>query len=725
MLEKAGSLTTAGASDLKPKQSAATPVDLDDPRLYINRELGLLAFQWRVLDEARDASNPLLERVRFLSIVGSNLDEFFMVRVASLRAQLDAGISEFGPDRMSPSAQLVAVRREIRKLLESVCACFSKELLPLLEEQGIQVLKWPQLTPKQVLAAKAYFAETIFPVLTPLAFDPGRPFPHISNLSLNLAVSIRDKKGVERFARVKVPGSLPRLVPLTRTRKPVAKRSRPRRKEAYVWLEDVIAANLGSLFPGMEVVDSHPFYVLRDADIAIKELEAEDLLETIEEGVRQRRFGSVVRLDVTQEMPKQTLGLLMTNLDVDSSEVYRSAGGLLGLSGLDAVAGIDRPDLRYPSFVPVYPPELKTPPGEDLFSVIKNRDVLLHHPFQSFQPVVDFLRKAARDPNVLAIKMVLYRVGKNSPVVRALLEAIERGKQVAVLMELKARFDEGSNIEWARTLERAGCHVVYGLLGLKIHAKAALVLRREGDGIQPYLHLATGNYNVVTAHQYTDIGLFTSNAELASEVIHLFNFLTGYSAKQDYRKLIVAPVNLRERFEALVKREVERHKAGDRGHLVFKMNALVDPGIIRVLYKASQAGVKMDLLVRGTCCLRPGIPGVSENIRVTSIVGRFLEHSRIFYFRNGGNEEIYLGSADLMPRNLNRRVELVFPIEDPEIRERIRNEILAPYLLDNVKARHMTADGAYKRAGKSAQPSISSQEVLLGRAGRRRMKLAW
>ncbi len=472
-------------------------------------------------------------------------------------------------------------------------------------------------------------------------------------------------------------------------------------------------------------MDSHPFYVLRDADIAIKELEAEDLLETIEEGVRQRRFGSVVRVDVTHEMPKQTLSLLMTNLDVDSSEVYRSAGGLLGLSGLEAVAGIDRPDLKYPSFVPVYPPELKTPPGEDLFSVIKNRDVLLHHPFQSFQPVVDFLRKAARDPNVLAIKMVLYRVGKNSPVVRALLEAIERGKQVAVLMELKARFDEGSNIEWARTLERAGCHVVYGLLGLKIHAKAALVLRREGDGIQPYLHLATGNYNVITAHQYTDIGLFTSNAELAAEVIHLFNFLTGYSAKQDYRKLIVAPVNLRERFEALVKREVERHKAGERGHLVFKMNALVDPGIIRVLYKASQAGVKIDLLVRGTCCLRPGIPGVSENIRVTSIVGRFLEHSRIFYFRNGGDEEIYIGSADLMPRNLNRRVELVFPIEDAEIRERIRNEILASYLLDNVKARHMMADGSYKRAGKSAHPTISSQEVLLGRAGRKRMKLAW
>jgi polyphosphate kinase len=397
---------------------------------------------------------------------------------------------------------------------------------------------------------------------------------------------------------------------------------------------------------------------------------------------------------------------------------------LLGLSRVAAITQIDRADLKYPPFLPLSAPELKLPnEEEDLFSVVRRRDILLHHPFQSFQPVVDFLRRAARDPDVLAIKVVLYRVGRNSPVVEALLEAIEEGKQVAVLLELKARFDEESNIEWAKTLERAGCHVVYGLLGLKIHCKAAMVLRREGDVIRPYLHLATGNYNVVTAHLYTDIGLFTCNPELAADTIDLFNFLTGYSAKRDYQKLLVAPVNLRERFEALIKREIQGHQADGKGRLVFKMNALVDPGIIRLLYRASQAGVKIDLLVRGVCCLRPGVPGVSENIRVTSVVGRFLEHSRIFDFRNGGNEEIYVGSADLMPRNLNRRVELMFPIEDSELRRRIRDEILAEYLSDNVKARRMQPDGTYKRTQRNdGQRALSSQDILLGGNTRGRKK---
>ena len=394
------------------------------------------------------------------------------------------------------------------------------------------------------------------------------------------------------------------------------------------------------------------------------------------------------------------------------------------------MAQIDRPDLKYKPFLPATPPELNPANDEeDLFAVIRRRDILLHHPFQSFQPVVDFLKKAARDPDVLAIKMVLYRVGRNSPVVEALLEAIEEGKQVAVLVELKARFDEESNIEWAKALESAGVHVVYGLLGLKIHCKAAMVLRREGDAIRPYLHLATGNYNVVTAHLYTDLGLFTCNSELAGDAIDLFNFLTGYSAKRDYQKLLVAPVNLRERFQALIKREIKQHEASGKGHLVFKMNALVDPEVIRLLYRASQAGVKIDLLVRGICCLRPGIPGVSENIRVTSIVGRFLEHSRIFYFRNGGKEEIYLGSADLMPRNLNRRVELLFPVLDPELLRRLRDEILGTYLVDNVKARRMAADGTYKRAShRAGEKAANSQEILLGQAGRngrKKPKLSW
>ncbi len=708
----------------------STPVEpginLEDPQFYINRELALLNFQWRVLEEARDPTNPLLERARFLSIVGSNLDEFFMVRVASLKAQLDAGIPEFGPDRMSPSSQLVAIRREVKRLRDAAHQCLEEELKPALAEQGIHIIEHCDLGPKQLLACKRYFSEIIFPVLTPLAFDPGRPFPHISNLSLNLAVSIRDANGSEKFARVKVPDSLPALVPLTRPRKSPNNRGRARRKESYVWIEQVMAANLDSLFPGMQVVEAHPFHVTRDADIAIKELEAEDLLETMEEGVRQRKFGSVVRLQVNQQMPQHILQILLTNLELDSGDVYREKG-LLGMSRLAAAAQIDRPDLKYPPFVPANPPELQpTAEEEDLFSIIRSRDVLLHHPFQSFQPVVDFLRRAARDPDVLAIKMVLYRVGRNSPVVEALLEAIEEGKQVAVLMELKARFDEESNIEWAKAMERAGVHVVYGLLGLKIHCKAAMVLRREGDAIRPYLHLATGNYNVVTSHLYTDLGLFTANRELAADTIDLFNYLTGYSAKRDYGRLLVAPVNLRERFEALINREIKKHEAEGNGHLVFKMNALVDPGMIRVLYRASRAGVKIDLLVRGACCLRPGLRGVSENIKVTSIVGRFLEHSRIFYFRNGGAEEIYIGSADIMPRNLNRRVELLFPVEDSDLRRRIRDEILAIYLVDNVKARRMAPDGSYKRvARRDSEKAHNSQDLLLGQGNRRLPRVTW
>ncbi len=718
----AATLPAAGTAS---KKSDAAITDLDDPRLYVNRELGLLSFQWRVLEEAQSAANPLLERLKFLSIVGSNLNEFFMVRVASLKAQVDAGIPEFGPDRMSPSAQLVAIRREVKRLIEAAHQCL-QELTPALAEQGIHIVDHSALTAKQLLACKRYFTDIIFPVLTPLAFDPGRPFPHISNLSLNLAVSIRDAAGGEHFARVKVPDSLPALVPLTRPRKSSSKRSRSRRQEYYVWIEEVIAANLDALFPGMQVLEAYPFHVTRDADIAIKELEAEDLLETIEEGVRQRKFGSVVRLQVSQEMPQHILQILMTNLELDTGEVFRQRG-LLGLNRLAAVAQIDRPDLKYPPFLPATPQELQpSSEDEDLFSIIRHRDVLLHHPFESFQPVVDFLRRAARDPDVLAIKIVLYRVGRNSPVVEALLEAIEAGKQVAVLMELKARFDEESNIEWAKALERAGVHVVYGLVGLKIHCKAAIVLRRENDTIRPYLHLATGNYNIVTAHLYTDLGLFTSNSQLAADTIDLFNFLTGYSAKRDYARLLVAPVNLRERAEALIKREIKQHESDGKGHLVFKMNALVDPGIIRLLYRASQAGVKIDLLVRGICCLRPGIRGVSDTIRVTSVVGRFLEHSRIFYFRNGGAEEIYLGSADIMPRNLNRRVELLFPIEDADLRRRIRDEILAEYLMDNVKARRMGPDGVYKRVTKrSGEKEFNSQERLLSDGNRKAPKLAW
>jgi polyphosphate kinase len=679
--------------------------DLNDPSLYINRELSLLEFQRRVLEEAQDESNPLLERVKFLSILGSNLDEFFMVRVAGLYSQMESGILETGPDGMSPAAQLEAIRSVYTKLFSDAHKC-RKELFHELKRHGILVLDYGELSEAQQEAARRYFQDVIYPVLTPLAFDPGRPFPHISNLSLNLAVLVRHPNGEERFARIKVPDTMPQIVPL---HKPPQRRSG--RPLTFTWIEQVIQANLDALFPGMEVVEAHPFHVTRDADIAIQELEAEDLLESVEESVRQRRFGAVVRLKVPKKMPESVLEILKTNLEIDDDAVYRVEGPL-ALVRLKHIAALDRPDLKDRPFTPA--PLAGLGEDEDLFSAIRRGDILLHHPFDSFQPVVDFLRTAARDPNVLAIKMTLYRVGPNAPVVEALLEANARGKQVAVLVELKARFDEESNIEWARALEKEGVHVVYGLVGVKVHCKVAMVVRREGTKIRRYVHLSTGNYNAVTAHLYTDIGLFTCDEELGAACTDLFNYLTGYSAKSDYGKLLVAPVNLRQKFEELIRREIAHARAGKPARLIFKMNALSDPRIIRLLYEASMAGVKVDLLCRGICCLRPGLAGVSENIRVTSIVGRFLEHSRIYWFHNNGDEQVLLGSADLMPRNLDRRVETLFPIEKHALIRHLRDRVLAVYLKDNVKARRMKKDGAYERAPrKEGEKAIDAQAYLL------------
>lgn len=706
----------------KPKESSkgsvdvnqSEAVDLHHPSLYINRELSLLAFQRRVLEESQDPQNPLLERVKFLSILGSNLDEFFMVRVAGLLAQAEAGILDAGPDGLSPRAQMTVIRSEVKKLIAEGHRCLDKDLMPALRAAGINVLPYESLNTAEAGTAKRYFEQRIFPVLTPLAFDPGRPFPHISNLSLNLAVVIRDRKGVQHFARVKVPDTLPQFVPLRGVAAKGAKRRRKAGRMDLVWLEEVIANNLGSLFPGMEIVESHPFHVTRDADIAIKELEAEDLLETIEEGLRQRRFGSVVRLIVSDKMPRPTLKILMNNLEIESTEVYRVRGPL-ALERLNALYHLDRPELKDAPFVPCIPPALAEGDDDgDLFAIVRRRDVLLHHPFDSFQPVIDFLRRAAQDENVLTIKIVLYRVGRNSPIVEALLEAMQNGKQVAVLVELKARFDEESNIEWARKLENEGVHVVYGLLGLKIHCKVAMVVRREGDEIRRYIHLGTGNYNAITSHLYTDFGMFTADERAATDVTRLFNFLTGYSDKPDYQRLLVAPANLREPFHALIEREIEHRRKGSEGHLVFKMNSLIDPSLISSLYRASQAGVRVQLIVRGMCCLRPGLPGISENIEVTSIVGRFLEHSRLYYFGNAGAEEIYAGSADLMPRNLDRRVEVLFPVTDPAAMKRLKDEVLAIYLADNVKARRMHRDGTYtRRKLKQDKPAIDSQLHLL------------
>jgi polyphosphate kinase len=483
----------------------------------------------------------------------------------------------------------------------------------------------------------------------------------------------------------------------------------------FVWLEQVIAANLEALFPGMRIEAVYPFRVVRDADVLIQELEAYDLLETMEEGVRQRRFGSVVRVSVSENMPGDVRDLLVENLETDRNDVF-SVSGPLGLSGLMYLyQTVDRYDLKDAPFLPALPPALGDKSlDENVFAAIRRDDILLHHPYDSFAPVVDFIRAAAHDPDVLAIKMTLYRVGRNAPIVEALLEAIENRKQVAVLVELKARFDEESNIGWAKRLEAEGVHVVYGLLGLKTHSKVALVVRREGEGLRRYVHLATGNYNTVTAQVYTDLGLFTADDAVGADATDLFNYLTGYSAKKDYRKLLVAPINLRGRLADLIRREMAHQAAGERGHLIFKMNSIVDRHMIKLLYKASQAGVRVDLLVRGICCLRPGVPGVSENIRVTSIVGRFLEHSRIYYFRNAGQEEIFLGSADLMPRNLDRRVEVLFPVQQARLVRHLRDEVLDLYLADNVQARHLRPDGSYERAQPAeGQPAVNSQARLL------------
>ncbi len=688
--------------------------DLSDPGLYVNRELSLLEFQRRVLEEAQDERNPLLERVKFLSIVGSNLDEFFMVRVAGLKKQVESHVVELPPDGMTPAEQLAACRKLALQIMTLARNCLRDDLLPALNKAGIHILNYQELDERQKANVDGYFEEVVFPVLTPLAFDPGHPFPHISNLSLNLALLICDKNGEEHFARVKVPGTLPRLVPIKRSSGSVRRDGTVPYHHYFVWLEQLIAANLSKLFPGMEILEAHPFRVTRDADNEIQELEAADLLETMEQSVRQRRFGSVVRVTVNPDMPNPIRQILIDNLEMDRNDMY-TLDGPLGLSNLMQLHSIDRYDLKDPVFVPPVPPSLRVNPHDgSIFAAIRREDILLHHPYDSFTPVVDFLRAAAKDPDVLAIKQTLYRVGRNPPVMEALLEAVENRKQVAVLMELKARFDEESNIGWAKKLEKAGVHVIYGLLGLKTHSKVALVVRKEGEGIRRYIHLGTGNYNAVTAMLYEDLGMFTCDPEIGADATDLFNYLTGYSNINDFRKLLVAPINLRQRMTALIQREVKHHQAGQDGHLIFKMNALVDQPMIQELYRASQAGVKIDLLVRGICCLRPGIKGISDNIRVISIVGRFLEHSRVFYFRNAGKEEIYLGSADLMPRNINRRVEVLFPVRDQKLIRYLHDEMLQTCLADSIKGRLMQADGSYVRLksdGKKAP--INSQEWLL------------
>lgn len=695
-------------------QQQEPPGYLDDPKLYINRELSWLQFNARVLEEAEDQTQPLLERVKFLSIYASNLDEFFMIRVSGLREQLSGGVVEAPPDGMTPAEQLSAIRLELGSQLERFANCWEKDVMPKLAEQGIHVLHYSQLQPKQRQWLRRYFSREIFPVLTPLAFDPAHPFPHISNLSLNLAVVAKDQDRAECFARVKIPDVFPRLI-----RIPSEELAGDQDQiggadvggNCFVWIEEVVAANLNLLFPGLKIVSAFPFRVTRDADLEIEEDEASDLLEAIEEQVDLRHFGSAVRLEVDHSTPEPIKDILVRNLNLSSYQMYTQYIPL-GMSSLMELTRIDRPDLKYPPFLPATPDMLVK--RESMFSVIRREDVLLYHPYDNFLPVVDFLREAASDPNVLAIKQTLYRVGANSPIIQALMDARENGKQVAVLFELKARFDEENNIELARKLDDEGVHVVYGVLGLKTHAKMCLVVRRDDDGIRRYVHLGTGNYNITTSRIYTDLSFFTCNAAMGADVSDLFNALTGYSRKDSYAKLLVAPRYMREQILKRIEREIIRqHEHGD-GYLAFKMNALSDKACIRALYRASQAGVKIDLQVRGICGLRPGMPGVSDTITVTSVVGRFLEHARVYYFRNGGQEEVFLGSADLMPRNLDRRVEVLFPIESARLREWIVRYLLPVNVLDNVKSRQLRSDGRYVRLhpGSKDQP-LNSQDWFL------------
>jgi polyphosphate kinase len=679
---------------------SSTTAELVQPEVYINRELSWIEFNRRVFHEARDTRHPLLERVKFLSIFDTNLDEFIMIRLAGLKDQSVAHVTSRSPDGRTGEQQLEVVRQALAPLVQETRQFWRQELLPALVAEHIHILDYEQLDTVQRISMQTYFEHEIFPVLTPLAVDAGHPFPHISNRSLNLAVVITDSLLGERLARVKVPPTLPRLLPV-----PLADGSS--RKKVFVWIEQVIAAHLSMLFPGFDVWESYPFRVLRDADIELREDDSSDLLETIEQGLRERRFGSVVDLAVNPSMPRRIRDLLLENLEITPDDLT-VIDGPLGMGDLMELHRIDRPDLKYQSFTPRIPPEVRKNP--DIFQVIRQHDLLLHHPYESFDVVVDFLRAAAHDPQVLAIKQTLYRVGTNSPIVSLLQEAVENGKQVAVLVELKARFDEENNIEWARALERAGVHVVYGVSGLKTHAKLALVVRRESDGLRRYVHYGTGNYNTTTARLYEDLGLLTCRPELCADTSALFNLLTGYSRQSLYRKLLVAPLGLRAGIIERIEREIAVHQKYGNGQLIFKLNALVDPKVIGALYRASQAGVQIDLIVRSMCCLRPGIQGLSETIRVRSIVGRFLEHSRVYYFGNGGSEEIYIGSADMMQRNLDGRVETLIPIEDPVLRAALRDNLLKRMLADTVNARELQPGGTYLRVlPDPGEPPFDSQ----------------
>ena len=680
------------------------------PEYYENRELSWLKFDARVLNEAKDKSIPLLERLKFVSITSSNLDEFFMVRVASLKDMVHADYRKRDIAGMTASEQLDRINTATRKLVESQYNTYNRSLVPLMAANGIHIIeKYEELTAEQAAYVDRYFEEDVYPVLTPMAVDASRPFPLIRNKTLNIAALLSSKKDEKHkdaveFATVQVPGVLPRLVPIPAD---TSENSGEVEGRTFILLEQIIEKNIDKLFLNYHVLCAHPYRVMRNADLPIDEDEAADLLKEIQKQLKKRQWGEVIRLEVEASVDKKLLRFLKDELKVAEEDIFQISGPIdltflmkmYGLSGCDS--------LRYEPYKPQRVPEIE--PGEDIFEAIRGGDILLHHPYETFDPVVDFIRQAASDPDVLAIKQTLYRVSGNSPIIASLAQAAENGKQVSVLVELKARFDEENNSVWAKKLEQAGCHVIYGLVGLKTHSKIALVVRREEDGIRRYVHLGTGNYNDSTAKLYTDCGIFTCNEAIGEDATAVFNMLSGYSEPLSWNELVLAPIWLRTRFMRLIARETKHAREGKPAKIVAKMNSLCDEGIIAALYEASAAGVKIELIVRGICCLKVGIPGISENIHVRSIVGNFLEHSRIFFFLNDGEEELYMGSADWMPRNLDRRVEILFPVLDDTLKEKVKH-ILDVELADNTKAHVLKPDGEYEKIDRRGKVLVNSQK---------------
>ncbi len=688
--------------------------DLTHPDFYFNRELSWLDFNARVLAMGTDRSLPLLEQVKFLAIFYNNLDEFFMVRVVSIYRRYRNGILSSAPDRIPPVRLLAAIRRRISELNKVAQEHWLKKLMPQLDRKGISITPYNRLSEKQRRFLFEYFKREIYPALTPQAIDTGHPFPTVSNISLNFIIQLEDKNGLSHFARLRCPRNVPRLIFVPRNRE--AKTYHALGLEAnlrdgdIVLLEDLIKEHLNILFTGNTITNAGLFRITRNTDMEIEEDEADDLLEAVRDLVDQRRFGDVVRLEVSSGNSLAMPAFRARHLSLRPFQIYKTKGPL-GFSDLISLCNADKPKLKYPSYFAAMPAFLKK---NSIFDYLQNKDILLHHPYDSFTPVLDFIQSAAKDPAVIAIKQTLYRVGNDSPILKALMEARKQGKQVTAVVELKARFDEERNINWAEELEKAGVHVVYGLVGMKIHSKLCLIVRREGHHITSYAHIGTGNYNAASAAMYTDLSLMTAHPDICTDIADLFNVMTGYAQKEDYRTLMVSPLSLRKRLLDGIHREIAFCSRKEKGHLIFKCNQLVDRHIIAALYAASMAGVKIQLLIRGICCLRPGIPGISENIEVISIVGRFLEHSRIYWFNNGGDDCLYMGSADLMPRNLDRRIEVLVPVLDPALRKHIKQDILELQLRDNTQAWTLNTTGVYhRRKPEKGMRSIESQELMM------------